>query len=62
MVENVKKSFVHEGVQVPMLKGIDLGVEEREMVLMADRRHLDPGAYLMLKLRKDHHISLRQRA
>jgi lipoprotein-releasing system ATP-binding protein len=32
LVENVKKSFVHEGVHVPILKGIDLRIEEREML------------------------------
>ena len=32
LVENVKKSFVHEGRQVPILKGIDLRIEEREML------------------------------
>ncbi len=32
VVENVHKSFVHEGRQVPILKGIDLTIEEREML------------------------------
>jgi lipoprotein-releasing system ATP-binding protein len=32
LVENVKKSFVHEGRQVQILKGIDLRIEEREML------------------------------
>jgi lipoprotein-releasing system ATP-binding protein len=32
LVENVKKHFVHEGRQVPILKGIDLRIEEREML------------------------------
>jgi lipoprotein-releasing system ATP-binding protein len=32
LVENVKKSFVHEGRQVQILRGIDLRIEEREML------------------------------
>jgi lipoprotein-releasing system ATP-binding protein len=32
LIENVKKSFVHEGRQVPILRGIDLRIEEREML------------------------------
>jgi len=32
LVENVKKSFVHEGRPVQILKGIDLRIEEREML------------------------------
>jgi lipoprotein-releasing system ATP-binding protein len=32
LVDNVKKSFVHEGRQVPILKGIDLRIEEGEML------------------------------
>ena len=32
LVENVKKSVVHEGRQVQILKGIDLRIEEREML------------------------------
>jgi lipoprotein-releasing system ATP-binding protein len=32
LVENVKKSFVHEGRQVPILKGIELRIEEGEML------------------------------
>jgi len=32
LVENVKKSFVHEGRQVPILKGIDLRIEAGEML------------------------------
>jgi lipoprotein-releasing system ATP-binding protein len=32
LVENVKKSFVHEGRQVPILKGIDLSIEAGEML------------------------------
>jgi lipoprotein-releasing system ATP-binding protein len=32
VVENVKKSFVHEGNVVPILRGIDLIIEEREML------------------------------
>jgi lipoprotein-releasing system ATP-binding protein len=32
VVEKVKKSFVHEGRTVPILKGIDLAIEEREML------------------------------
>jgi lipoprotein-releasing system ATP-binding protein len=31
-LENVKKSFVHEGRTVPILKGIDLAIEEGEML------------------------------
>jgi lipoprotein-releasing system ATP-binding protein len=32
VVEKVKKSFVHEGRTVPILKGIDLTIEEGEML------------------------------
>ncbi|MEY4579836.1 MAG: hypothetical protein RL701_4539 [Pseudomonadota bacterium] len=32
LVENVKKTFVHEGRHVPILNGIDLRIEEREML------------------------------
>ena len=32
VVENVKKTFVHEGHAVPILKGIDLRVDQGEMV------------------------------
>ena len=32
LVENVKKSFVHEGRHVQILKGIDLRIDEREML------------------------------
>jgi lipoprotein-releasing system ATP-binding protein len=32
LVENVKKSFMHEGRQVPILKGIELRIEEGEML------------------------------
>jgi lipoprotein-releasing system ATP-binding protein len=32
VVDKVKKSFVHEGREVPILKGIDLVIEEREML------------------------------
>ena len=32
IVEKVKKSFVHEGRTVPILKGIDLTIEEGEML------------------------------
>jgi len=32
LVENVKKRFVHEGREVPILNGIDLRIEEREML------------------------------
>ncbi len=32
VVENVHKSFVHEGHEVPILKGIDLRIDEREML------------------------------
>jgi lipoprotein-releasing system ATP-binding protein len=32
LVENVKKSFVHEGRPVQILKGIDLRIEQREML------------------------------
>lgn len=32
VVENVKKSFVHEGRTVQILKGIDLTIDEREML------------------------------
>ena len=32
IVENVKKTFVHEGHAVPILKGIDLRVDQGEMV------------------------------
>jgi lipoprotein-releasing system ATP-binding protein len=32
IVEGVHKSFVHEGREVPILKGIDLAIEEREML------------------------------
>jgi lipoprotein-releasing system ATP-binding protein len=32
VVDKVKKSFVHEGHEVPILKGIDLVIEEREML------------------------------
>jgi lipoprotein-releasing system ATP-binding protein len=32
LVENVKKSFVHEGRHVTILNGIDLRIEEREML------------------------------
>jgi lipoprotein-releasing system ATP-binding protein len=32
IVENVKKSFVHEGREVPILKGIDLRIDEGEML------------------------------
>jgi lipoprotein-releasing system ATP-binding protein len=32
VVENVKKSFVHEGRTVPILRGIDLRIDEGEML------------------------------
>jgi lipoprotein-releasing system ATP-binding protein len=32
VIDKVKKSFVHEGHEVPILKGIDLVIEEREML------------------------------
>jgi lipoprotein-releasing system ATP-binding protein len=32
VVEGVKKSFVHEGHEVPILKGIDLRIDEGEML------------------------------
>jgi lipoprotein-releasing system ATP-binding protein len=32
VVENVKKSFVHEGREVPILRGIDLRIDEGEML------------------------------
>jgi lipoprotein-releasing system ATP-binding protein len=32
LIENVKKSFVHEGRHVPILKGIDLSIDEGEML------------------------------
>jgi lipoprotein-releasing system ATP-binding protein len=32
LIENVKKSFVHEGRHVPILKGIDLRIEAGEML------------------------------
>jgi len=32
LVENVKKSFVHDGRKVPILNGIDLRIDEREML------------------------------
>jgi lipoprotein-releasing system ATP-binding protein len=31
-VQNVKKSFVHEGREVPILRGIDLSIDEGEML------------------------------
>jgi lipoprotein-releasing system ATP-binding protein len=31
-VQNVKKSFVHEGREVPILRGIDLAIDEGEML------------------------------
>jgi lipoprotein-releasing system ATP-binding protein len=31
-VENLKKSFVHEGREVPILRGIDLSIDEGEML------------------------------
>ena len=35
LVDQVKKTFVHEGRAVPILKGIDLRIEESEMVCIA---------------------------
>lgn len=32
LIENVKKSFVHEGRHVPILKGIELRIDEGEML------------------------------
>src|SRR5215471_14454323 len=32
VVDKVKKSFVHEGREVPILKGIDLAIDEGEML------------------------------